>query len=132
MINKKKISKLNIINSGLLKLKYETKYYGFCYLLFIMISLLFSKIISYFVSFSTKTVLYYENLYTNTGIAFIGLAGIIFTLQIFNQEVKNNYMNSVMEKILDIKFQHIVQYIYIIIVICLFIFLPDINFLQTT
>ena len=128
MTKKFNLFKLKIINIlSLLRLNFETKYYGFCYILFIILSIIISIDISYFIRVSDDVILNYKELYTNTGIAFIGLAGIIFTLQIFNQEVKNNYTNSVLQKILDIKFQHIVQYIYIIIITCVFIFIPNLN-----
>lgn len=124
----KKLRQLKLKLSNILKiykLSLETKYYGFCYILLIIISLLFSYIIHYFIEPERINISVYKELLVNTGIALIGFTGIIFTLQIFNQEVKNNYTNSIMEKLLDIKFQHIIQYIYISLITYIFIFLPN-------
>lgn len=127
MLKKIKLLKLKVSNIlKIYKLDLETKYYGFCYILLIIISILFSYIIHYFIGTENIIISDYKGLFVNTGIALIGFTGIIFTLQIFNQEVKNNYTNSVMEKILDIKFQHIIQYIYTSLITCIFIFLPNI------
>ena len=132
---KKKLSllKLKVYNIiQLKKLMLEPKKTGIIYLELIIISLLFSKLISYFIFIDYYTfdsyLQKYEELFTNTGIALIGFSGIIFTLQIFSQEEKNNYTNSVMEKLIDIKFQHIIQYVYISIITLIFIFLPTTSF----
>lgn len=126
MLKKLRLLKLKISNIlKIYKMGLETKYYGFCYILLIIISLLYSYIIHYFIETESVNILDYKELFVNTGIALIGFTGIIFTLQIFNQEVKNNYTNSVMEKLLDIKFQHIIQYIYTSLITCIFIFLPN-------
>ena len=69
----------------------------------------------------------YKILVTNTGIALIGLLGIVFTLQIFNQEVSNNYTNSVIEKLVDSKFQHIIEYLFILVMTFIFLFVPQYN-----
>lgn len=132
---KKKLNffKLKVYNIvQLKKLMLEPKKTGIIYLELITISLLISKFISYFIFIDCyifdSYLQIYKELFTNTGIALIGFSGIIFTLQIFSQEAKNNYTNSVMEKLIDIKFQHIIQYVYISIITLIFIFLPTTSF----
>ena len=108
MLNKfKKFKIYFFIKRKLFIFKYiNKKEYGFDYLALILISILISISIMnilniYYLNFDNKN---YAKLYQDTGIALIGLEAIVFTLQIFNQEVKNEYMNSVMENIIDTKF----------------------------
>ena len=133
MKKKLRLLKLKVYNIvQLKKLMLEPKKTGIIYLELIIISLLISRLISYFIFIDCyifdSYLQIYKELFTNTGIALIGFSGIIFTLQIFSQEAKNNYTNSVMEKLIDIKFQHIIQYVYISIITLIFIFLPTTSF----
>ena len=132
MLNKfKKLKIYFFIKRKLFIFKYiNKKEYGFDYLALILISILISISIMnilniYYLNFDNKN---YAKLYQDTGIALIGLEAIVFTLQIFNQEVKNEYMNSVMENIIDTKFQHIIQYIYLTTITILFLLIPNVNY----
>ena len=91
----------------------DTKRSAFIYALIIIVGLLLVHFIKIDFNVDVEHYKDYYDLFTNTGVALIGLSGIVFTLQIFNQESQNNYMNSVMEKIVDIRAQHIVEYIYL-------------------
>lgn len=106
----------------------DTQKFGYLYILLFLLSILLSIVISKFIDITYDDSL--KNLFVDTGIALIGLSGIIFTLQIFNQETRNTYTNSVMEKILDIRFQHLIEYIYIITITFIFLLIPRINMFQ--
>ncbi len=117
-------TKIKIVNFfRIYKLKFETKKFAYAYILIFFINILLSIIISNFINISFDN--HIKSLFIDTGISLIGLSGIVFTLQIFNQETRNTYTNSVMEKILDIKFQHIIEYVYIISITFFFLLIPQ-------
>lgn len=124
--NKINFNKIKIINYiRIYKIKFDNKKFGYLYIVLALFSIILSFLISNYIKIEYDDSL--KDLFFNTGIALIGLSGIIFTLQIFNQETRNNYTNSVMEKILDIRFQHIIQYIYLIFVTIIFLFIPRLS-----
>ena len=121
--NKIHLKKIKIFNYLYLKkLDFDRQKYGFIYILLFLLSLIFSLIISNFLNITNVDE--FATLFSDTGIALIGLSGIIFTLQIFTQETNNNYTNSVMEKIVNLKFQHIIEYVYIITITFIFLLIP--------
>ena len=73
----------------------------------------------------------YHSLYTNTGIALIGLSALIFTLKTFKQQSLNEYMNSVFQKMFDTKLDTYIQYWYLCILTLFFLFVPNINIFRT-
>lgn len=108
-------------------LSIDTKKTAIIYFITIILGLFVAFNLKIDYKINSNSLKEYFELYRNTGIALIGLSGIIFTLQIFSQESQNNYMNSVMEKIIDIKAQHIVEYIYLCITTFIFLILPKIH-----
>ena len=83
--NKIHLKKIKIFNYLYLKkLDFDRQKYGFIYILLFLLSLIFSLIISNFLNITNVDE--FATLFSDTGIALIGLSGIIFTLQIFTQE----------------------------------------------
>ena len=108
-------------------LSIDTKWNAILYISIILIGLLLSYFLKINYNIKTDSLKEYYDLFRNTGIALIGLSGIVFTLQIFSQESQNNYMNSVMEKIVDIRAQHIVEYLYLCFTTIMFLILPKVH-----
>ena len=108
-------------------LSIDTKWNAILYISIILIGLLLSYYLKINYNIKTDSLKEYYDLFRNTGIALIGLSGIVFTLQIFSQESQNNYMNSVMEKIVDIRAQHIVEYLYLCFTTIMFLILPKVH-----
>ena len=108
-------------------LSIDTKQIAILYIITILLGLIISINLKIDYKINSDSLEEYYELFRNTGIALIGLSGIVFTLQIFSQENQNNYMNSVMEKIIDIKAQHIVEYIYLCITTFIFLILPKMH-----
>lgn len=104
----------------------DTKKNALLYVIIILIGLLLSYCLNIKYNIEMDDATEYYELFRNTGIALLGLSGIVFTLQIFSQESQNNYMNSVMEKIIDIRAQHIVEYSYLSLTTIAFLLLPKI------
>lgn len=130
MINKLCFQKIKIVNYfRIYKLKIDNQKYGYLYIILIILSVLFSIVVSKIINITYDENM--SNLFIDTGIALIGLSAIIFTLQIFNQEARNKYTNSVMEKIIDIKFQHIIEYVYIIGLVFIFLLVPRTCFFES-
>lgn len=69
-----------------------------------------------------------ENIYSDTGIALIGMIAIIFSLNTYKQQILYKYMNSVMDKILNDKKYDILQYIIVVLISILFIVMSNISF----
>ena len=103
----------------------DSKWNAILYIGIILVGLLVSYCLKINYNIDTNSLKNYHDLFRNTGIALIGLSGIIFTLQIFSQESQNDYMNSVMEKIVDIRAQHIVEYLYLCFTTIIFLMLSS-------
>lgn len=103
----------------------DSKWNAILYIGIILVGLLISYCLKINYNIDTNSLKNYHDLFRNTGIALIGLSGIIFTLQIFSQESQNDYMNSVMEKIVDIRAQHIVEYLYLCFTTIIILVLPS-------
>ena len=76
-----------------------------------------------------------DNIYSDTGIALIGMVALIFSLNTYKQQILYKYMNSVMDKILNDKKYDILQYIVVAIIAILFIFMSNIicnNYISTS
>ena len=67
-----------------------------------------------------------ENIYSDTGIALIGTIALIFSLNTYKQQILYKYMNSVMDKILNDKKYDILQYVIVVIISILLIFMSHI------
>lgn len=66
-----------------------------------------------------------DNIYSDTGIAIIGMVALIFSLNTYKQQILYRYMNSVMDKILNDKKYDILQYIIITLIAIIFIFMQE-------
>lgn len=76
-----------------------------------------------------------DNIYSDTGIALIGMVALIFSLNTYKQQILYRYMNSVMDKILNDKKYDILQYIILVMISILFIFMSNIicnNYISTS
>ena len=67
----------------------------------------------------------YYSLYIDTGIGLVGFSALVFSLKTFKQQALNEYMNSVFQKLFDVKVDTYIQYGYLFIIIIIFLFFPN-------
>ena len=78
--------------------QYKTIYLIISLLILIILICIISKILV-LIDFELKV----DNIYSDTGIALIGMVALIFSLNTYKQQILYKYMNSVMDKILNDK-----------------------------
>lgn len=139
--NNKKIKK--IIVEKILAIKrrfalFELEKFNQYKTLYLLISLLILIILIYVIS-KLLVIIDFElkgdNIYSDTGIALIGMVALIFSLNTYKQQILYKYMNSVMDKILNDKKYDILQYIVVVIISIIFIFMSNIicnNYISTS
>lgn len=101
--------------------QYKTIYLIISLLILIILICIISKLLV-LIDFELKV----DNTYSDTGIALIGMVALIFSLNTYKQQILYKYMNSVMDKILNDKKYDILQYIVVVIISILFIFISNI------
>lgn len=101
--------------------QYKTIYLIISLLILIILICIISKILVR-IDFKLKV----DNIYSDTGIALIGMVALIFSLNTYKQQILYKYMNSVMDKILNDKKYDILQYIVVVIISIFFIFMSNI------
>ncbi len=113
--------------------------YAKCILLSILLSILTPHLIDLLQSFNYLPVydfntlkINYTNLYTNTGVALIGLSGLIFTLKTFKKQSLDEYMNSIFQKTFIDKLDTYIEYGYICLISVLFLLIPNISIFEQT
>ena len=116
----------------LLRFKYRNKKIAISYLLLILLGLIvclelnyFPSIITHIIDVNKKTIESFKDIYINTGIALIGFSVITITLQTYNQQSRNDYMNSVAEKIFDTSIQNYIYSCYIFALTLIFLMTPN-------
>lgn len=110
--------------------QYKTIYLFISLLILIILICIISKLLV-IIDFELKV----DNIYSDTGIALIGMVALIFSLNTYKQQILYKYMNSVMDKILNDKKYDILQYIIVVIIAILFIFMSNIiynNYISTS
>ncbi|HJJ10633.1 MAG TPA: hypothetical protein OIM49_02560 [Clostridiaceae bacterium] len=110
--------------------QYKTIYLFISLLILIILICIISKLLV-IIDFELKV----DNIYSDTGIALIGMVALIFSLNTYKQQILYKYMNSVMDKILNDKKYDILQYIVVVIISILFIFMSNIicnNYISTS
>lgn len=108
-----------------------------CILLSIVLSILTSRLIYLLQLFNYLSIndfntlkINYTNLYTNTGVALIGLSGLIFTLKTFKKQSLDEYMNSIFQKTFIDKLDTYIEYGYICLISVLFLLIPNISIFE--
>lgn len=110
--------------------QYKTIYLFISLLILIILICIISKLLV-IIDFELKV----DNIYSDTGIALIGMVALIFSLNTYKQQILYKYMNSVMDKILNDKKYDVLQYIIVVIIAILFIFMSNIiynNYISTS
>lgn len=101
--------------------QYKTIYLVISLLILIVFICIVSKIL-----LKMDFLLNIDNIYSDTGIALIGMVALIFSLNTYKQQMLYKYMNSVMDRILNDKKYNILQYIIITTIAIIFIFMPSV------